>query len=242
MLSFKMKAGLVAVGTAISLGTAAPASAAAIMGLFNTGVDASGNVLAPGQAEQHYVIDASTNGALSLPNTPTVATSTSWSANDAAGAPGSSWISPFTDANGVATKSTSFPSNFTYDYNLTFSLGSLSAASAMITGAVQSDNFVEILLNGMALATQPQPPVPSPGSVAYFRTFSAFGTAGGFQSGTNTLTFRVTDFGVISGLRVSDLVGTAVPEPATWAMLIVGFGLVAGQIRRRRRSGTLAIA
>jgi hypothetical protein len=242
MLSFKMKAGLVAVGTAISLGMAAPASAAAIMGLYNTGVDNSGNVLAPGAAELHYSITGSSNGALGLPATPTVATSTSWSANDAAGGLGSSWISPFTDANGVATKSTGFPSEFTYDYDLVFDLGGLSAASAMITGAVQSDNFVEILLNGVALATQPQPPVPSPGSVSYFRTFSAFGTAGGFQAGQNTLTFRVTDYGVISGLRVSDLVGTAVPEPATWAMLIVGFGLVAGQIRRRRRSGSLAIA
>lgn len=242
MLSFKMKAGLVAVGTAISLGMAGPASAAAIVGLYNTGVNNSGNVLAPGTAEQHYVIDASSNGALALPNTPNVATSTSWSANSAVGTQGSAWISPFTDANGVATRSTAFPTEFTYDYTLTFSLGTLSAASAMITGAVQSDNFVTILLNGVALATQPQDPVPSPGSVAYFRTFSAFGTQGGFLNGTNTLTFRVTDYGVISGLRVTDLVGTAVPEPATWAMLIVGFGLVAGQIRRRRRAGTLAIA
>lgn len=243
MLSFKMKAGLVAVGTAISLGTAAPASAAAIVGLFNTGVDATGNVLAPGAAEQHYVITATSHPTLIVPDVPTVATSTSWSANDAVGGPGSSWISPFTNLSGVATKSTSpDPTAVTYDYDLVFSLGSLSASSAMISGAVQSDNFVEILLNGVALATQPQPPVPFPGSVAYFRTFSAFGTAGGFQSGTNTLTFRVSDYGVISGLRVADLVGTAVPEPATWAMLIVGFGLVAGQIRRRRRSGTLAIA
>ena len=67
-------------------------------------------------------------------------------------------------------------------------------------------------------------------------------TGGGlFVNGTNTLTFRVSDFGVISGLRVADLAG-AVPEPATWAMLIVGFGVVAGQIRRRRRAGTYAIA
>jgi hypothetical protein len=243
MLSFKMKAGLVAVGTAMSLGTAAPANAAAILGLYNTGVDNSGNVLAPGAAEQHYVITGSSNAALVIPNTPTVATHPSWSVNNAAGAAGSSWISPFTDANGVATKSTSFPTQFTYDYSLTFSLGSLSASSAVISGLVQSDNFVTVLLNGVALVAQPQDPVfPGGLPTSYFRKFSAFGTNGGFVSGTNTLTFQVTDYGVISGLRVSDLVGTAVPEPATWAMLIVGFGLVAGQIRRRRRAGTLAIA
>lgn len=241
MLSLK-KAAWVAAGAAITLGMAAPANAAAIVGLYDTGVDNAGKVLTPGAAEQHYVITASSNGALLLPNVPTVATSTSWSANDAVGSSGSSWISPFTNASGVATKSTSYPSSETYDYVLTFSLGTLSAASAMITGQVQSDNFVTILLNGVALATQPQDPVPAPGSVSYFRSFSAFGADSGFVNGVNQLTFRVTDYGVISGLRVSDLVGSAVPEPATWAMLIVGFGLVAGQIRRRRRAGTFALA
>ena len=241
MLTFKTKF-VWAAGAAMALGMAAPVGAATITGLYNTGVDGSGKVLAPGAAEQHYVINATSNASLPLPNTPTVATSTSWSANDAVGSQGSAWISPFTDANGVATKSTSYPDSQTYDYVLTFSLGTLSAASAMISGQVQSDNFVTILLNGVALATQPQPPVPAPGSVSYFRSFSAFGADGGFLNGTNTLTFRVTDYGVISGLRVTDLVGTAVPEPATWAMLIVGFGLVAGQIRRRRRVGTMAIA
>ena len=243
MLSFKMKAGLAAVGTAMALGAAAPANAAvAFVGLYDTGVDNSGNVLAPGVAEQHYVINASSNASLSLPNTPKVATSTSWSANDAVGTQGSSWISPFTDANGVANKSTNLPTTVTYDYVLTFQLSTLNLASAVVTGAVQSDNFVTILLNGIALPNQAQAPVGSPGQVSYFRKFSAFDTGGGlFVNGTNTLTFRVSDFGVISGLRVADLAG-AVPEPATWAMLIVGFGVVAGQIRRRRRAGTYAIA
>jgi hypothetical protein len=242
MLSFKTKTAWVAVGAAMTLGMAAPASAASIMGLYDTGVDNAGKVLAPGAAEQHYVITATSNASLLLPNTPTVATSTSWSANDAVGSSGSSWISPFTNTAGVATKSTSYPSSETYDYVLTFSLGTLSAASAMISGQVQSDNYVTILLNDVALAAQPQAPLGAPGSVSYFRNFSAFGADSGFVNGVNKLTFRVTDYGVISGLRVSDLVGTAVPEPETWAMLIVGFGLVAGQIRRRRGAGQHALA
>lgn len=40
---------------------------------------------------------------------------------------------------------------------------------------------------------------------------------------------------------VSALSG-AVPEPTTWAMLILGFGLVGSQMRRRAASPTLAIA
>jgi hypothetical protein len=242
MLSMKMKAGAFAFGAVTLAAMASPAHAVAFVGLYNTGVDNNGIVLTPGSAEQHYVITNSSNPALALPNTPKVATSTSWSANSPVGTSGSSWISPFTNANGVATKSTNLPTAITYDYTLNFNLSTLSLASAVITGKVQSDNFVTILLNGVMLPNQAQAPVPSPGAVTYFRQFSAFQTAGApFVNGQNTLTFRVTDFGVISGLRVSDLVGT-VPEPETWAMLIVGFGLVAGQVRRRKRAGTLAIA
>ncbi len=42
--------------------------------------------------------------------------------------------------------------------------------------------------------------------------------------------------------EVDDLVftGNAVPEPATWAMLISGFGLVGGAMRSSRRTRTLA--
>jgi hypothetical protein len=34
--------------------------------------------------------------------------------------------------------------------------------------------------------------------------------------------------------------GTAVPEPATWAMMILGFGTVGYLIRRRRVSAAIA--
>ena len=46
------------------------------------------------------------------------------------------------------------------------------------------------------------------------------------------------------GARIQDTGGTpgAVPEPATWAMMMVGFGMVAGAARYRRRSTTAAIA
>ncbi|MBN8817066.1 MAG: PEP-CTERM sorting domain-containing protein [Sphingomonas sp.] len=34
----------------------------------------------------------------------------------------------------------------------------------------------------------------------------------------------------------------SVPEPATWGMLVIGFGLVGGALRTRRRSGVIAAA
>jgi hypothetical protein len=36
--------------------------------------------------------------------------------------------------------------------------------------------------------------------------------------------------------------GSAVPEPATWAMMIIGFGTAGGMIRSRRRNGMAAVA
>jgi hypothetical protein len=245
MLSLKVKSGWAIAGAAFALGVASPANAAAILGLYDTGVDATNNVVAPGQVDQHYTITASTKPGFVTPAPAFTAQSTSWSANDPVGSSGSGWITANLGPDGVsAGKSGTLGQNgglgYTFDYTLNFSLGTLSAASAMITGQVQSDNFVRVLLNGIDIGGQT--PIPSPGTTSYFRTFTAFGTSAGFQNGANTLTFQVTDYGVISGLRVDNLMGTAVPEPGVWAMLIVGFGLVASQIRRRRRQGPLAIA
>jgi hypothetical protein len=41
---------------------------------------------------------------------------------------------------------------------------------------------------------------------------------------------------------ILDINSGAVPEPATWAMMVLGFGAMGGYIRRSRRSATLATA
>ena len=83
--------------------------------------------------------------------------------------------------------------------------------------------------------------------------------ASGFQAGVNTLLFIVNDTGNgIFGDLVGGSNGTAgptsyqfngtitydlsggVPEPATWALLILGFGAVGGAMRRR--SSTIAVS
>ncbi len=54
-------------------------------------------------------------------------------------------------------------------------------------------------------------------------------------------TFNLTS--IVSGnstLTISRAVG-AVPEPATWAMMLIGFGAI-GMATRRRRSATLAVS
>lgn len=45
----------------------------------------------------------------------------------------------------------------------------------------------------------------------------------------------------VTGFTVSP-VGGAVPEPATWGMMILGFGVVGGAVRHRRRSTKIAFA
>jgi hypothetical protein len=64
------------------------------------------------------------------------------------------------------------------------------------------------------------------------------------QPGTNGLFFASVGAGEsISGLtfassqnsfEIDDISGSAVPEPATWAMMLLGFGAIGWQMRRRR--------
>jgi hypothetical protein len=70
-----------------------------------------------------------------------------------------------------------------------------------------------------------------------------------FNSGYYTGSLRLRDF-VDSGMHYDNLtldvrqISTiaAVPEPATWAMMILGFGLVGGMMRRRSGLGASAMA
>jgi hypothetical protein len=55
--------------------------------------------------------------------------------------------------------------------------------------------------------------------------------------GTNTTLFTASGFGSLSGVAVAAVAGPRVPEPATWAMMISGFGLLGAAARRRTRTG-----
>jgi hypothetical protein len=250
-VKFALTAALATSAVALS----APASAATILGLFNTGVNNAGQVLAAGATEQHYVItktNVAVNGNSNIPlqnvlRTPKVTNNApAWSANDAIGSAGSSWITQSLSALGNNRPGKSGPNKPAgttpsganiYDYTLQFNLGTLTPGSASISGVLQADNFAEVYLNGILV--DGQPPVNAPGIVQYFRRFSTFSTNNAFVAGLNTLTFRVYDYGAISGLRVGELVGSAVPEPATWAMMLLGFGAVATQARRRRKGASV---
>jgi hypothetical protein len=88
--------------------------------------------------------------------------------------------------------------------------------------------------------------------------FVAFNGAFGFDGVSNYAPTPVTGFGAVNQAFVTDK-GTAyintatnltfsaslagaVPEPATWAMMIGGIGMVGGAMRRRRVSATVSFA
>lgn len=193
----------------------ASANAATIPGLFNTGTDANNVALAGGNGviDPHYLIASSTSPGFA--GQQAVTFQCCYIANDA----DSRWVS--LSANG------SPGSNVTV-YRLTFSLVGLDPTTASISGSGGTDNAGRIFLNGVDTGI----------NIDGFSALVPFVLNSGFVAGVNTLDFQVSDFGAPTAFRVDDLAGTAglvsgIPEPATWAMLIGGFGLVGGMIRRR---------
>lgn len=58
-------------------------------------------------------------------------------------------------------------------------------------------------------------------------------------SGSDTLTFNERDDPAYLALDNISLNPAAVPEPATWAMMLLGFGAIGFALRRRRQLGAL---
>ncbi len=215
-----MKFSIVAAAAAI---TAATAGAAPITTLYNTGVDNSGIATSGNGADLHWGLlpeslayDGGTNG--SFPIGPWIADSTT-----------SRWVTPTANA---ADGNIDHSSDGIYTYATIFSLNKLKASTASFSGRFASDNTVDsIQLNGVTIS----------GSGGSFDHWNSFSSAGGtFRAGYNLLTFTVRNYACScnnpTGLRVEvSGTATAVPEAATWTMMIAGFGLVGIATRRRAR-------
>jgi choice-of-anchor C domain-containing protein len=69
-------------------------------------------------------------------------------------------------------------------------------------------------------------------------TAQSFTFLAGGPSTTITITTNGTAQGVF-GAALDNVAAIAVPEPAAWALMLAGFGLVGGAMRRRQRSRTV---
>ncbi|WP_394762373.1 PEPxxWA-CTERM sorting domain-containing protein [Phenylobacterium sp.] len=222
---FKSNQLLIAAIAATALGASA-AQANTITTLFNTGVDSAGTPQANNALDTHYAL-------VSGPVTPALRSATTangypvdvWGGDDGV----SNWIGPVGDGH------LDGPVGY-YDYQVSFSLAGLNAATALITGRWATDDHgYDVKINGI-----------STGQNAGFATnWTAFSITSGFVAGTNTLDFIVYNSGGPTGLRV-EMAGTArglaggVPEPASWALMMLGFGGLGAVLRRRRADGLRA--
>ena len=105
------------------------------------------------------------------------------------------------------------------------------------------DATLSLLINGSTVSSvtaggNQQPATPGQTWFNFSSTFTPV------TSGPATLSFNFRGLGTTAADFAIDrvFVTAAVPEPATWSMLILGFGLVGGAMRRRRTSVRFANA
>lgn len=129
--------------------------------------------------------------------------------------------------------------------------GSLSQTFDTVLGQIYSVSFflgangdgppptksVDVSATGNATVGYTVPSTAFPPNVVTYSPFAYSFTA----TGTST-TLKFTSTGTTAyGAALDNVSVTAVPEPATWALMIVGFGAMGGMMRRRRQ-GAFAIA
>jgi hypothetical protein len=179
----------------------------AVPGLFGTGVDPTGPVLADGEADAHYKLTTNPNGAETEPvvhdSTVFPIVDGPWVANSDT----SKWISPAFDTRSAATG--------VYVYKTAFDLSGFNPTTAVLLGSWGADNDLagtEIILNGLPTGLKTAP----------FNTLTPFVIANSatvqFFPGTNVLEFRVENQGAgYTGLRIDRLRAAAEkgapPEP-----------------------------
>ncbi|MFT5413535.1 MAG: hypothetical protein ACI9NC_006290, partial [Verrucomicrobiales bacterium] len=176
-------------------------------GLFPTGVDESGTVLADGVTDPHYQIfvnpDSESPDAIVHDSTVFPIVAGPWLANDVV----SKWIGPaFDTASGAEGD---------YTYRINLDLTGFDPATTAIEGSWASDNGgVGIFINGTPTGNV---------NTQQFGILTSFRIEpGSFVSGLNTIDFQVNNSGVgYTALRVAEISGVAVPGGGVGAPLIV---------------------
>jgi hypothetical protein len=218
----------------VALGLATPSSATMVQyGLFDTGVDGSGNSLAGGITDTHWTLNSGpavvVNSGFPIPP---------W-VDYSSGNGASRWIS--VDSGGG---NANLPISDQI-FSTTFTLTGLTGVT--LSGSWASDNASELILNGHSIGSIP---FGTPGNYSFqqYTSFSESIQADFNLNGLNTL--EILDHngdatqpngnpGGWFGVRANDLTitGTPVPEPTTMvagAMLLLPFAFSTLRILRRR--------
>jgi outer membrane protein OmpA-like peptidoglycan-associated protein len=185
-------------GTSLSLAACSPqpsrpgqaAQAQNVAGLFPTGVDDSGNVLAIGTVDPHYTLSFSSDAAFPAPASAFVC--------DLAG-----WVADDTTAEWISIQTSDVGNDDTYTYRQTFTFSG-DPTTASMTGSWAADDTLSLFINGSTTAAA-QRASPAYGSLATFTVASP-----GLVVGTNTLDFQtINSGGGPTGLRVEALAVSA---------------------------------
>ena len=209
------------------LGFASAANAVIVPGVYNTGLGINGATLAAGDGQvdaNYFVVSSNAPGVVAGRNALTY-----YNPAYLQDGPMSRIVNSTGNGNGTGGTTTTFAT--------TFSLAGFDATNATLSGQALFDNFGEIFLNGNQIG----------GTIVGFGSLAPFGTnANFFTSGLNTLSFVLHNAGGPEAFQVAGLTVTAaplagaVPEPATWGLMIAGFVLVGASMRRRATSTTVA--
>ena len=171
------------------------------------------------------IVDGSTNVDVTRVHNATTATGTSYINYQSP--------DPLTDGN----TSGSFSNMLTF-YNDTAGVYNLSVLTQLAANGMADVNFTTLTLTGAGI----------PGGYAVF---------GGPTSNGTAWTYAISDLALGVGTYTVNLAGTAnpdaafqgtvkfnlaggVPEPATWGLMLLGFGLMGSSMRRRRARTAVA--
>ena len=160
--------------------------------------------------------------------------------------------SNFQNFNGTPSPITALSAAFqlTYDDTMSGFVGSPISFSSITNGVPDAGPFAVAPIFGYFPAAGPMATFPrlgvggalNGGNTLLNRTDDFYFTFDASAAGPTRAMLSFTAVGYATPFIATDAIVTpvavvaAVPEPATWAMFIVGFGLVGGVMRRRQRT------